>query len=334
MDREQARFVLRSFRPDGADSRNSDFEEALAVAADDRELGEWLVVEREQDASVAANLKDLAIPPSLRSSILAALKADAAGNESGSGVSGEPPMENLPHQESSPADSLVSEAPPEELKEQTLTVLKVEVAGRPMAGAATGGQPAEEAALREQGWLKAAVAAVLLVLGAFVAFELTASSFGSKEGQGETIPLRALEEQTIAEVVYQGIFPLQSGRLQEYQAWLRENNAPGFDLAELPGGISEGKPVGCRMFMMGATRVSHLCFDKDGSRVHLAVLGSGNLDPEDLEKLRKARGIRCRQCPNTGVSVASWQGKGQTYLLLGKLKEKELRELLRPTAGE
>jgi hypothetical protein len=334
MDREQARFVLRSFRPDGADSRDPDFEEALAVAADDRELGEWLAVEREQDASVAASLKNLTIPSNLRSSILAALKADAAGNESGSGAPVVDTTENLSDQASSPAGSLVFEGPPEELKEQTLTVLKVEIAGKPMAVAAAGGQPAEEVSMREQGWLKAAVAAVLLVLGAFVAFELTSSSFGPREGQGETIALRVLENEAIAEVVRQGIFPLQSGRLQEHQAWIRENNAPGFDLDELPEGILEGKPVGCRIFMMGAARISHLCFDKDGSRVHLAVLGSENLDPEDLEKLRKSGGTRCRQCSNTGVSVASWQGKDQIYLLLGKLKEKELRELLRPAPGE
>ena len=42
----------------------------------------------------------------------------------------------------------------------------------------------------------------------------------------------------------------------------------------------------------------------------------------------------CRQCRDTGVSVISWQGKDQIYLLLAKLKEKELMELLRTTAGE
>ena len=44
MDREQARFILRSFRPDGADSGNPDFEEALSVATVDGELGAWLEV--------------------------------------------------------------------------------------------------------------------------------------------------------------------------------------------------------------------------------------------------------------------------------------------------
>ena len=150
------------------------------MAADDRELGEWLVVEREQDASVAASLKNLTIPSNLRSSILDALKADAAGNKGGSGVPVEDTTENLTDPESSFVSSLVSEAPPEELKEQTLKVLKVEIAGRPMAVAAAGGQPAEEVSM-EQGWLKAAVAAVLLVLGAFVAFEVTSSSFGPRE---------------------------------------------------------------------------------------------------------------------------------------------------------
>ena len=334
MDREQARFVLRSFRPDGADSGDPDFEEALAVAADDRELGEWLAVEREQDASVAASLKDLTIPSSLRSSILAALKADAAGNESGSGAPVVDTTENLSDQESSPAGSLVFEGPPEELKEQTLTVLKVEIAGKPMAVAAAGGQPAEEVSMREQGWLKAAVAAVLLVLGAFVAFELTSSSFDPREGQGETIALRVLENEAIAEVVRQGIFPLQSGRLQEHQAWIRENNAPGFHLDELPEGISEGKPVGCRLFMVGTTRISHVCFDMKGSRAHLVVVRSEDLKAGDLGKFGERGQDHCRQCRDTGVSVISWQGKDQIYLLLAKLKEKELMELLRTTAGE
>ena len=50
MHREQARFILRSLRSDGADSGNPDFEEALAVASADEELGAWLAAEQMQDA--------------------------------------------------------------------------------------------------------------------------------------------------------------------------------------------------------------------------------------------------------------------------------------------
>ena len=53
MDKEQARFILQSFRPDGADAKDPDFAEALAVAAEDRELGDWLAAERALPASIS-----------------------------------------------------------------------------------------------------------------------------------------------------------------------------------------------------------------------------------------------------------------------------------------
>jgi len=53
MDKEQAKFILRSFRPDGSDVNDKDFSEALALAMEDRELGEWLAAERAFDASLA-----------------------------------------------------------------------------------------------------------------------------------------------------------------------------------------------------------------------------------------------------------------------------------------
>ncbi len=39
MDKERAKFVLQSFRPDGADVDDIDFAEALVLATKDRELG-------------------------------------------------------------------------------------------------------------------------------------------------------------------------------------------------------------------------------------------------------------------------------------------------------
>ena len=43
MDREQARFILQSLRPDGTDEESTDFEEALGVAAEDVALGVCLL---------------------------------------------------------------------------------------------------------------------------------------------------------------------------------------------------------------------------------------------------------------------------------------------------
>ena len=81
MDKEEARFILRCFRPDGADAENPDFAEALAWAAKDRELGEWLARERARDADFATALSSVSIPPVLREEILVSLameRGDAA----------------------------------------------------------------------------------------------------------------------------------------------------------------------------------------------------------------------------------------------------------------
>jgi hypothetical protein len=76
MDKEEARFILRCFRPDGADAENPDFAEALAWAAKDRELGDWLAHERASDAGFANALNAVAIPTSLREEILAGLAVE------------------------------------------------------------------------------------------------------------------------------------------------------------------------------------------------------------------------------------------------------------------
>ena len=70
MDREQARFILQSLRPDGTDVASADFEEALIVAAQDSVLGEWLAAERRRDAVIAEAFEDVPVPPDLIDEIL------------------------------------------------------------------------------------------------------------------------------------------------------------------------------------------------------------------------------------------------------------------------
>ena len=76
MDKEQARFILRSFRPDGADAGDPDFAEALKLAMENRELGEWLASERAFDAAFASALVTVDLPELLREDILACLAVE------------------------------------------------------------------------------------------------------------------------------------------------------------------------------------------------------------------------------------------------------------------
>ena len=76
MDKERARFVLQSFRPEGADAADADFAEALRLATSDRELGQWLVRERAFDADFAEALARVELPKGLREDVLLAMVQD------------------------------------------------------------------------------------------------------------------------------------------------------------------------------------------------------------------------------------------------------------------
>lgn len=76
MDKEQARFILRSFRPDGADANDPDFADALKLAMENRELGEWLASERAFDGEFAQALSSVKLAENLREDILACLAAE------------------------------------------------------------------------------------------------------------------------------------------------------------------------------------------------------------------------------------------------------------------
>lgn len=76
MDNEEARFILRSFRPDGADVSDPEFAEALKLAVANRELGEWLASERAFDASFAQALGSVDLPENLRADIFACLAGE------------------------------------------------------------------------------------------------------------------------------------------------------------------------------------------------------------------------------------------------------------------
>ncbi len=76
MDKEQARFILRSFRPDGADAADPEFTEALALAMGNRDLGEWLAGERALDSAFTEALGSVNLPDTLREDIFACLASE------------------------------------------------------------------------------------------------------------------------------------------------------------------------------------------------------------------------------------------------------------------
>jgi hypothetical protein len=71
MNNEQAKFILRAYRPGGRDTGDATFCEALRQAQLDPGLGAWLAREQAFDSAVAAKLRSVPPPPGLREAILA-----------------------------------------------------------------------------------------------------------------------------------------------------------------------------------------------------------------------------------------------------------------------
>ncbi len=71
MNNNEARFLLRAYRPGGRDAADPAFASALAQARSDPALGAWFAREQAFDAAVAEKLRAVAPPPGLREAILA-----------------------------------------------------------------------------------------------------------------------------------------------------------------------------------------------------------------------------------------------------------------------
>lgn len=71
MTNEEAKFILRAYRPNGVDAQDPVFAEALDQANRDPALRAWLEQEQALDRLTAAKLGELAPPRDLRAAILA-----------------------------------------------------------------------------------------------------------------------------------------------------------------------------------------------------------------------------------------------------------------------
>lgn len=114
MDKEHAKFILQSYRPDGADASNPDFTEALRLVAEDRELGLWLAQERAHDAMFAEALMTVDIPDGLRDEIFSVMEYDGGGKDLSSEI------------DAVFVGAMAHVSPPDGLRDQIISAMEVE----------------------------------------------------------------------------------------------------------------------------------------------------------------------------------------------------------------
>lgn len=74
MNNDEAKFILRAYRPGGRDAADPQFAEALAQARRDPELARWLAEQTALDAAIGAKFQTVPVPADLKASILAGRK--------------------------------------------------------------------------------------------------------------------------------------------------------------------------------------------------------------------------------------------------------------------
>ncbi len=74
MNNDEAKFILRAYRPGGQDAADPQFAEALAQSRRDPELSRWLAEQTALDAALGAKLQSIRVPADLKASILAGRK--------------------------------------------------------------------------------------------------------------------------------------------------------------------------------------------------------------------------------------------------------------------
>lgn len=85
MTNEEAKFTLSAYRPNGSDSGDATFCDALRMAGDDPMLGTWFAQSRAHDTAVSEKLRQISPPPGLREAILAGARASDPRGSSGKG---------------------------------------------------------------------------------------------------------------------------------------------------------------------------------------------------------------------------------------------------------
>ncbi|MBB5351912.1 hypothetical protein HNR46_002151 [Haloferula luteola] len=316
MDREEARFILQSFRPDGADVTDEQFADALALAAEDPELGDWLARERASDAAFAAALGSVTLPAGLREEVLACISA-----------TGEESVE-LSMEDRILAEEVQAWRPPVGLRDDILRAMTQTESSLP----------------KVHGWKRMALP---LSAAAGVALALVLTRPTGKETPvltendssvesstsplpglpvaleaGATVPIAHVEDSAIS-VLESPTFSLDLSNPDHEVLFdfIRRSGrvCPG---GCVPKGLERVPGVGCRKLDVDGKEGAIVCFKRgEGDVVHLVVFREqdvkGQLPTCGHPKLAR----------HGDWSVARWQQDGRVFLLLGHIPREKLDEL-------
>jgi hypothetical protein len=301
MDKEQARFILRSFRPDGADVNDADFAEALALAMENRELGEWLAHERAFDAAFAKALGSINLPENLREDIFACLAGERG---------------DFPQAEDS-SDSLLIGAfasiqPPTYLRDELIAAMDRTAANESGVVVNPGGSSF---------WRRAAIP-LAAAAGIALAFVFTRSHEPTRLAHTGQVRSEVVQASFIK--TYESPdFDLEE-KQEDHQVLINhliDRKLPYPN--RLPQGLEKVKGIGCRELVIDGKHGAVICFNVSETGVtHLVIFKR-----EDMEGNFPER-AKALMSQNGNWASAQWQEGDQVYIMMGNTDTKKLATLL------
>lgn len=294
MDKEQARFVLRSFRPDGADVNDHDFAEALALAIENRELGEWLAEERAFDAAFAKALASVALPEHLLQDILGCLAGERGDF---------PQAEDA--RDAALIGALASIHPPRALREEILTAM---------------GRTGQSTLAGRSRWRRMSVP-LAAAAGIALAVFLTRRNDPPPLAIASPVPVDVVQAGFIQ--AYQSpSFSLDTKRT-DHQVLITHLKSlklpcPGC----LPPGLAKIKGMGCRELVIDGKRGSLICFDERvNGVVHLVIFRREDVCGELPQRDHPA-------FAQSGTwAAARWEDEQNVFILIGNTDVEKLATL-------
>lgn len=272
-----------------------DFAEALAMAMEDRTLGEWLARERAFDSTFADALASLELPGDLRRNILGCLAAERGDF---------PQAED--GRDAALIGALASIQPPAGLRAEILAAME---------------RSALDAKVVRPFWKRPAVplaAAAGVALAFFLTWETGKPAAITQSGP---LPVDVVQAGFIR--TYQSpLFSLDETR-EDHQALIanlksRKLPCPGC----LPPGLSGVKGIGCRELVIDGKRGSLICFDEhDVGVVHLIIFRREDVGGSLPDRSRPDFS------QNGCWAAARWQDGSKVFVLIGNTEVSKLATL-------
>ena len=303
MDLTQAKLILASFRPNGSDAHDPAFMEALALAAEDKSLGQWLANERSQDMAFAESLAEFPIPENLRESLFDVLATGL----------GAPGYDQFDHDF---AGAIADIQPPAHLRGDILAAMEVEqkVTALPTA------QRSEKKRKSLFSLPGIALAAAAGIAAAVVWTTFLKPSDPNRELA--SMAPTAVKTEAINFLKGNISLDLKNPKQEALYEYLSSNDLPSPNV--LPAGLKDANGVGCKELNFNDKPASLICFRQERGKpvVHLIVFRKDDINGE-LPTLADAQ-KSCDQYGDSKWSVANWRDEDKAFFLLGKMDPQQL----------